>query len=179
MDINQIILRLNNIKNEVNKELALNAGVAPMLNLLGTFTNRIFKHGKDANGKDLSPYSTKPSYYSKNSFVKKGAFKGKGKVKAKTKTMYLERGYEEFKTIQGRPNKKNFELTGSLRGSIQVGVSNNELNLGYTDSDESTKASWLEKNEGKSVFSVSNSEKDKLVKDITSEVAKQIKKLFK
>ena len=179
MNLEQLKQKLNSLSDGLKNEIK-NAVVLPAsLKLLANFKNRIFKDGKDSNEQELGSYSTKPTYASKTNFANKSGFKNIGKTGNKIKTMYLGGGYKQFREIQGRSTKKNLDLTGSLRSSVQLGVKENEIVLGITSQKESLKARGNEWRLNKDVFKLSRTEIEEYKKDTINGVEKLIKKLLK
>lgn len=179
MNLEELSKKLLSLQSNLQSEFKAIVMVPASLKLLANFKNRIFKDGKDSNESDLGGYSTKPTYKNKKDFVNKSGFKDIGKTGKKIKTMYLGGGYKQFREVQGRSAKKNLDLTGSLRSSVQLGVKQSEIVLGITDRKESLKARGNEWQLNKNVFSLSKNEIKEYKEDIEKETQKLIKKLLK
>jgi len=191
MELEAFISKLESLKTEVLENVMFNASIPAMNLTLAKFENRIFKDGKDSNGNDLSAYSNKKGYYTKEQFVKKGAFK------SKKKTMKIERGYEELRSIQGRSTKKNLDYTGSLRSGIKLRFDRDKMEsiIGIDASEyennskrkskseknkisESKKAKYLEEQEGTKIFTLSEQEVETLKNNLEKGVAYELKILI-
>lgn len=123
-----------------------------------------YSTGKNKDGEQVG------AYYSESDFVRKSAFKPQGKdpknqiktsvfdistkkkksVQIKKnyterKTMFLPKGYSEFRDIQGRKTDYiNFKLSGSLEAGINVVKNDNSALYGTTSAFESNKFEGLE-----------------------------------
>ena len=104
---------------------------------------RIFDRGETTNGDKIGDYSTTPAYFGKEKFIRKSAFKPLGKpdkndVRHKTKsTMYLSKGYTEFRDIQGRETKHvNLKFSGSEERAFRTYKFGNEALFGNADAFE-------------------------------------------
>ncbi len=156
--------------------------IVPAANrLLGNIKNRIQRRGQRSNGATIGKYSAKATYYRKEQFVKKSAFKPRGK-KSKTptfkngrprKSMYLEFGYLQLRTIQGRPTTAiNLTYTGDLMASYKLYQDTKKVLLGFDHAKQARKRRALEKRFG-AVFTATSAER-KAYKD---EVGEELKKI--
>lgn len=134
----------------------LEAAVVPAANkLLASIKRRIQLEGKGSNGTLLGTYSRRPGYYGKDRFVKKSAFKAKGKPGSQRnpnprKTMFLENGYGELRSIQGRDSGKvNLTYSGDLMLSYRMLHERGRVILGLDSEKQMRKKEGLEKRYGK------------------------------
>ena len=117
---------------------------------------RIFDRGETTNGDKIGDYSTTPAYFGKEKFIRKSAFKAQGQKgykgekitynkktgsatisKSNPKTMYLSKGYTEFRDIQGRETKHvNLKFSGSEERAFRTYKFGNEALFGNADSFE-------------------------------------------
>lgn len=140
--------------------------------LLANIKNRIMVDGKNTAGAEIGQYSTKPMYATKEQFVKKSSFKPlgqrgfkgerivpgakKGEFKVKKtppKSMYLEQGYKQLRSIQGRPvDKMNYNYTGDTMLGYQLAAVNNTVLLGMVNEQSSKVRKGLEAKRGKAFY---------------------------
>lgn len=134
MDIKAHVERLRQLADRTSIEEALRIRIPAANKLLAATKNRIIQQGKATDGSKIGTYSTKPYYASRKSFVKKGAFKAQGKAGKRkgAKSMYLQGGYAQFRSIQGRESAfVNAELSGDLMLSyVSAPQSNGGINQG-------------------------------------------------
>jgi hypothetical protein len=166
--------RLEQVSNSLNNLMPDIISQAVMVELMAKHKQRVFDKGLDTDGQSLGEYSTASGYYSKDKFIRKAAFKGVGKVrkdgnqKKGNKTMFLAKGYSEFRDIQGRKTDHiNLKYSGSLEAGINVVKIGNSTQYGTTDRIESKKFEGLE--ERYDVFGLSISEKEFLKNEITEQ----------
>jgi len=149
--------------------------------MLATLQNRIFRDGKASDGSSIGVYSTRPYYASKSQFVKKSAFKplgatGKKKFRsgAPHKSMYLKRGYDEFRDIQGRStNEVNLQMRGDLKNSYVLQAKDNAVLMGINSELQSKKRKGLEKhfkNAENTIFPATNEEKTIYSEEVINEL---------
>lgn len=147
-----------------------------MLLFSADFKQRIFQDGLDADNNQIGNYSTKPIYVSisgNTSQVRKSSLKPKGKFSSgdfkdgkKRKSQYMPGGYKEYRAVVGRQNSKvDLFLTGSLRGSIQIGQSGGSTTLGFLNDEQLVIAQGNQDRFGKTIFVASDQEVDKIVTD--------------
>ena len=147
-----------------------------MLLFSADFKQRIFQDGLDADNNQIGNYSTKPIYISiagNTSQVRKSGLKPKGKNSSKDfkdgkkrKSQYMPGGYKEYRAVVGRQNQKvDLFLTGSLRGSIQVGQSAGSTTLGFLNDEQLVIAQGNQDRFGKTIFVASDQEVNKIVTD--------------
>lgn len=101
-------------------------------------------------------YSQKEAWYAKDSFYKTTHFRKVGKPNAKgeareTKTtMYLKRGYEQLREIQGfKTDKVYIEVSGDFKNSVVVDTVGNSNVVGINDASQVGKYEGLLKKYGK------------------------------
>jgi len=171
MSFSEVDIRLQQIAKNLDKQMPSLITAAIMVELSAKHKKRIFSDGIRTDGSPIGEYSQKPGYYSKDKFIRKAAFKGvgkpsdKGKRRTGNKTMFLAKGYSEFRDIQGRKtDKKNLKFSGSLEKNIDVVKLGNATLYGTTDADESIKFQAHEDNY--EVFGLSIAEREFLIKEI-------------
>lgn len=162
-------------------EKAIESIVVPAANeLLANIKNRIIKDGQKSDGSKIGNYSVKPIYVEREAFIQKSKFKPKGKTGKTTfdngrphKSMYLQQGYKELRSIQGRPvDKINEFYSGSTMASYQMEVQSNQVLLGITNEKSAKIRAGQEKRFGK-IFSATRQE----IEDYNKEVVKGNKDL--
>lgn len=162
--------RLTDLSAQLDTKMPDVLAVAVMSELMAMHKKRIFDDGLNTKGEQIGEYSTKEAYFDKDDFVRKSAFKPQGKdpknqiktsvfdistkkkksVQIKKnyterKTMFLPKGYSEFRDIQGRKTDHiNFKLSGSLELGINVVKNENSALYGTTSAFESKKFEGLE-----------------------------------
>ena len=193
IDLKKLSVELSKVveKTVIESQKAVEVG---MIELRANFINRIFKDGLATNGGLIGYYSTKPIYVSISgakkaygSQVRSSSLKGKGKYSSKDfangkkrRSQYMAGGYAEFRTVVGRKaDKVNLDLTGTLKGSIQLGQRQNTISLEIRGTEEPKKAAGLEKHFGKTIFAVSSEEIKPLVDSWREETAKAFYNSFK
>lgn len=174
MSFEAVNIRLHEIAKNLDAQMPDVIAVQVMNELSAIHKKRIFGEGINTDGGKIGEYSTKSAYVSKDKFIRKGAFKphGKpdknGKKSTKNKTMYLAKGYSEFRDIQGRQVQfKNLKLSGSLERNIDVLKFGNSTLYGTTDSVESDKFQGLESDYN--AFGLSTNEKEFLKSEINDQ----------
>jgi len=171
MNLNDYLKKIENYKRELPEKLSNEIYPKAIEKATRSLKLRIFTRGLDANGNEIGNYSTKEIIVSKNVFVKPSAFKPQRNKKA----MKLVNGYKELKQIQNLKSEKvNLVYSGKLKNSLQ----SNKNIIGFTDSKESEIARNNENRYGKTIFGLSDDEKLKLSRNISSEMRKLQKKYF-
>lgn len=173
-NLTQMVKRVLETQNRVVTE--------SMFELQADYINRIFKDGEDSDGNAIGTYSTKPMYYSiagSSSQMRSSSLRPRGKNSNKAKfnngnprkSQYFPDGYNGFRAAVGRQNTKvDLALTFSLRGSIQVGETQNTVTLGFNSDKELKKAAGNETRYNKTIFSVSEAEVNTVVEKWRNEV---------
>lgn len=175
MDLHEYQNRLRQLATTASQRIAEAAVVPAGMRMLATIKNRIAQKGEATDGAEIGQYSTTPGYYSKEQFVKKGAFKPKGKAgsgrnPSPRKTMYLEQGYRELRSIQGRRvDKININYTGDLLASYQYQKTAQALLLGLNNASQVPKREGLEKRFG-AIFYAQREELDVYNKEVTAAI---------
>jgi len=156
-------LRVFEVKNEV-----LSSALKDVTDEMKT---RIFIFAKDAqNGIIGTSYSKKPYYFAKDDFYITGRFRPQGKNSKRPfangkvrKTMYLAGGYSEFRQIQGfRTDRVDLLLKGDLYRSLKSKMQGERGLIGIDTKKEAQKSTGLETKYRKSVFYVSQRERNLL-----------------
>ena len=194
MSFNEVSERLVDLSAQLDTKMPDVLAVAVMGELMAMHKKRIFDDGLNTKGESLGEYSTEEAYFSKDEFVRKAAFKPQGKDPKKQlkttlfdigtkkkrtvqikknfterKTMFLPKGYSEFRDIQGRKTDHiNFKLSGSLEAGINVVKNENSALYGTTSAFESKKFEGLEERfDG--VFGLTQGEQQFLKDEITDQ----------
>jgi hypothetical protein len=127
----------------------------------------------------VSPASL-PSQVSKSSMKPKGKSAKKGQRKQgffqngnPRKSQYFPEGYKEFREVVGRQSGKvDLFLTGSLRGSVQLGSRGQEsVTMEFLNEDQVKKADGNEARFGKTIFAVTEQESDIVINRWQDEVS--------
>ena len=150
------------------------------------FKQRLFIRGKDANGKAIGKYSTKPFYADlkklreeygsqlplaklkaegKPRFGRKKGFTYRryGGEKVDLVSKYFDGGYAAFRAAVGREaGFVNFKLSGALERSIQSGVSQGVGVIAFTSPKRADIACKLEGCFDVDAFSLSETEAEKV-----------------
>jgi hypothetical protein len=173
MAFQDVSIKLNEIANKLDQVMPDIIAVQVMNELMAMHKKRIFDDGLNTDGAKLGEYSTTEKYFAKDKFIRKSAFKGvgkpnkEGKRKANT-TMFLAKGYSEFRDIQGRKTDHiNLKFSGSLEGNIFPLKEGNAVLYGTTDVNESIKFDGLE--DRFEVFGLSIQETEFLKNEITEQ----------
>lgn len=176
MTIEQYIPKLS----ELSRITAESIVVPAANNLLGLIRNRIQRDGKNSNESNITPYSTKPGYFSKEQFDKKGSFKAVGKTGKKTKsTMYISSGYKGLRDIQGKPtNISNQTYTGSTLASYQLQVVSDGVLMGMVNEKASVIRKGQEQKKGMRIYPPSASEIAEYQKEVIEETRKVTEAIF-
>lgn len=172
MNLEEYNRNLATLASQTGERLTERVIIVGATTMLAAMQNRIFRDGLDSSGNKIGTYSTKPIYVQKKQFIQKAAFKpvGKGgqganiKVrytdltsrKAKTKiikqdgtdrtSMYLKKGYEELRDIQGRPIAEvNLFMKGDMRLAYTLQANDKEVLMGFNNELQSKKRKGLEK----------------------------------
>jgi len=159
---------LNGLRNKLDKMAYL---LAPFARVL--MDKRIFDEGRGSNGEKMPPYSTKEARFPREKFARKSAFDRL--ADEGDRTIVLERGYEEFRKIQGRRvDIRNVRFTGDMQKSFVALVSDDGLKteLGFTSEKEALKAAGNEKSAKMIIFDLSEDELDKCLEFVNEEVSK-------
>ena len=185
--------RLTELSMQLDTKMPDVLAVTVMGELMAIHKKRIFDDGLNTKGESLGEYSTEEAYFSKDEFVRKAAFKPQGKDPKKQlkttlfdigtkkkrtvqikknfterKTMFLAKGYSEFRDIQGRKTDHvNLKLSGSLEAGINVVKNENAALYGTTSPYESEKFQGLEDRYG--VFGLTPTEQQFLKDEITDQ----------
>lgn len=174
MSFESVNIRLQEIAKNLDAQMPSVITAAIMTELSAMHKKRIFSDGISTDGSPIGEYSQTPGYFSKDKFIRKAAFKGVGKPSSEgkrrtgNKTMFLAKGYSEFRDIQGRKtDKKTLKFSGSLERNIDVLKLGNSTLYGTTDSLESDKFQGLE--EDYAVFGLSINEREFLKDEITDQ----------
>lgn len=122
-----------------------------LLPYLSDLKNNVHRDGLDKK------YSSKEAWFDVNSFYKKSLHRKVGKPDKngnpgrETKaTMYLEKGYEELREIQGlKTDKVYLEVAGDLKNSVIVTQVGNANVIGINNADQVGKYDGLVKKYGK------------------------------
>lgn len=174
---------------ELFEQQQLNEAALPaFLELEANYKERIFVKGLDSAKQKIGSYSTKPFYISPKSpnlrGVKRGGIKPIGKT-GRTKfasgaphlTKYLGAGYSQLRQVTGRQNKYvDLNFSGASQQTIQVGLSENAVSLGFTDSSRQIILEAQEKRFGSQIFEPTKEEQEGLVNDIVAELQVEISK---
>lgn len=172
---------------EVEQQLA-------MLDMEADIKNRVFKDGLDANGAKIGSYSTDPIYVSiagakkrygsqiPTSKLKPSGKRNKGKNFLNgnpRKSQYFERGYAGFRDFMGRDTSTvNLDLTGNLMNSIATGTDRNVTTIRFINKEAGELSEHLEDRFGKTVFTASQAEVDKLSEALEVAVNQFIDRFF-
>lgn len=174
MAFEQLTERLNEISKKLDEAVPEVALVQSFVELQADFLIRVFEQGLNSKNQKIGRYSTKPAYFTKDQFVDKGAFKPQGKdpkdsnkatsmrvsytdLETKKKkrlsvkkdysarlSMYLPKGYKEFRDIQGRPTAYvNLDLSNSLKLAYRVFKFGDSVLFGQNDTEEHKKIEGL------------------------------------
>lgn len=153
--------------------------------LLANIKNRIIQEGQKSDGSKIGNYSTKPMYVEQQAFIQKSKFKPRGKTGETTfdngqphKTMYLQQGYSQLRSIQGRPvDKINEFYTGSTMNSYQLQVESGQILLGLTNEKAAKVRAGQEKRFGK-IFYAKKDELDEFKKDLLNKNKELVTQIF-
>lgn len=158
---NSVIERLQAIALELDTKMPDIIETICMQEFEAEWKNRIF-----GTGNTEEKYSTTPIYVNKEKFVRSSAFKGAGKKGNQTKTMYIQGGYAEFRSIQGRKTDAVYsKLTGSLERAFRVYKIGNSVLFGNADELESKKFKGLSQKYG-GFYEANQKEKEILINSI-------------
>lgn len=148
MSFEALSIHLQRIARRLDEQMPDVGVVVAMGELEAEWKDRVFNRGEAADGSDIGQYSTKPAYYSKAAFIRTGAFKPKGKNGGGAtfengnprKSMYLQGGYSELRSIQGRSTEVvNLKYGGSLERAFRVYKFGSEVLFGNADPIEHQK----------------------------------------
>lgn len=90
-------------------------------------------------------------------------------------TKYLGAGYSQLRQLTGRQNKYvDLNFSGASQQSIQVGLSQNAVSLGFTDASRQVILEAQEKRFGSRIFEPTKEEQEGLVNDIVAELQREI-----
>ncbi len=169
----QEIKRLIETRKTRIQTVAANAAIVPYL-------NRIFVEGKATDGTDIGQYSTDELSVhipSVSAQLPKSRLKARSRLSGGKvgKTAYYKEGegYRAFRPDVGRQNKKvDLNLTGSAQGTIQVGISGDDVVIGFTDEESRDILKWNEeKFKGKDkVLPLSKEEREAAAKAAQKEI---------
>lgn len=156
----------NNLKETIVNHIKEDAMLPAANTMLAEYKERIFSDGKDSNGAKIGDYSRTEQYFNKEQFVRKGAFRAQGKTGKKKhdngvpyKSMYLQEGYYQLRSIQGRDvSGKNYNYSGSLSRAIQVYKTETGVAIGIAEKRESIKLRANENRDGKNVSGATDKE---------------------
>lgn len=177
--LEQYTERINGLAERLSQGAAMYVIVPTANELLANIKNRIMIDGKDSNGNKIANYSTKPAYYTREQFDRRGSFSAKGKNSRndfangnKRKSMYLQGGYKELRSIQGKPvNTMVLNYTGSTMNAYQQKVTENEVLQGMTTELASDIRHGHEERLNKDIYKPSKSELEAYNKNIVEELA--------
>lgn len=184
-DLKGLIIRLEEPKVRAVREAALDT--------IGLYKRRIFVDGRATSASRIGRYSTRPTYVSiaaqkrrTGSQIKNGRLTPKGKngrVKFKNgrylKTRYFPDGYKGFRDAVGRQSSYvDFNLSGELERSIQVGSSGGRTVIGFLKDSERDKAEKLEKKFQRDVFTFSDEEVEKAFDVMEAALLKAIDRIL-
>lgn len=174
---------LSKIAKELDDKMPDIIATASMAEMMAMHKERIFDLGKKTDGSNIGNYSTTPAYFDKSAFIRESAFKpiGKpnkeGKSKKTKRTMYLAKGYSEFRNIQGREVERvNTKFSGSLESALRIYKFGEEVIYGNNDEKESKKIEGLQKKYG-DIYELSQEERDFIINDIPEQAAIVVNKL--
>lgn len=173
----QYIQKLKDLATTV-KQKAIESIMIPAANeLLANVKNRIFLDGKNSAGQQIGTYSTRKMYAGINQFVKRSSFKPGPRKGAKT--MRLDGGYKQLRSIQGRDvAKMNYEYSGGTSLAYQQQVRQNEILQGMTTELASKIRQGLEAKRGKA-FSPTQQEIDEYNKNVAIDTQELIRKTLR
>lgn len=81
------------------------------------------------------------------------------------KSMYLEKGYKEFRQVQGRESGfVNLSLSGQLNNQLTITTNGKKYEIGWPNKEMKERAVHLEKKYGKKIWSPSDEEKELILK---------------
>jgi hypothetical protein len=174
MAFEQLTERLNEIAKKLDEAVPEVALVQSFVELQADFLSRVFEQGLNSQNEKIGEYDDSPAYFSKDEFINKGAFRPQGKDpdnenKATTQfirvsniatkktrklaikkdfserlSMYLPKGYKEFRDIQGRPTAYvNLKFSGSLERAYRVFKFGDSVLFGQNDTEEHKKIEGL------------------------------------
>lgn len=168
---------VNELKNFARSLLQLKKPIqlVAMKTLEGRMKRRIFNEGRATDNSKIGNYSTKKLYASKDSFAKTSAFVSNTKG---GKTMRVDGGYKELRDIQGfQTNYVDTDYTGSLRMSIGVGDTGENIVLGFFDSENYEKSFGLEEHFDKVIYAPNEDEEDAAFKAAESVIDNLARKI--
>lgn len=175
---------LKNLPQKIEQQ-AIEAAILPNANvMLASIINRNVNEGLNTDGTKRGGYSTKPMYASKSQFITKSFTpQGKGGKRIKDngqpyKTMFLPRGYEQLRQIQGREIAfKNYEYTGDTMLAFGLAPAENAVNIGFRTQKASIIRKSLEKRFGVA-FKPSQREIDEYKKGVTEDLGQLQKNIL-
>lgn len=139
-----------------------------VLPYLSDLKNNVHRDGLNKSYKSSEAWFAKESFYKTAAFKKKGKPNAKGERRDTKVTMYLERGYEQLREIQGfKTDKVYIEVSGDLKNSVIVSTEGNANVIGINNLDQVGKYDGLVKKYGK--FYKATREQLQLFKERTNE----------
>lgn len=169
MNLNEYANKLREYERRISdKDNILGSVILPnAIELQADIMDRIQQRGEDSNENKMPGYSTDRMYASEEQFVKKSAFK----PQEGRKTMRLDKGYKEFRDIQGRQtNYRDLTLSGAMFRSFKTEKMSGKVVIGFDDDTQRKKREGNEDKVGGSVFAGSNNE----IKAYSDRVTKKI-----
>lgn len=156
---------------QVRDRVLITAAIA----MEGAMKHRIFDNGLATDETSINnQYSSKPRKFVRDDFAKPSAFSPNTTAKRKGVTvpaMQLERGYEQFRQIQGRQtNFVDLRLSGSLMFSIKTVQQDEQVIIAITSQERSQIARALEDLYGIDIFLPSRSDKAEFQDAILKEI---------
>lgn len=108
--------------------------------------SRIFENGKAADGSDIGEYSTKPISISR-------------KIQARdTGHTNFPGGYAQYKQEIGKGGKKNYRNTDQMQADYQIIQNGDKFGFGFSNPFNFEKSQWLQDQDDKDVFDLSDRE---------------------
>lgn len=142
-----------------------------MKHLEGKMKYRIFNKGLATDMSKIGTYSERPLSVLSPAINPKGwavpsAFKGKGR------TQFFPKGYKEFRKAQGfQTNYVDTDYTGSLRLSLQTGLAQGDIVLGFSDQEQYDKALKLEEHFNKTIYEPTPQEEQEIDNIVLNELS--------
>lgn len=176
MSFSLVSERLKEIAKNLDNKMPNIIATSSMLELMADHKERIFDKGLNTENSKIGEYSVEPSYFSKDSFIRKASFKQQGKEKKgkfkngnERKSMYLSKGYSEFRNIQARQTEHvNLKFSGSLESALRIYKFGEDVLYGNNDKKENEKIDGLTKKYSEFI-SLTLQEREFLKNDITEQ----------
>jgi hypothetical protein len=124
---------------------------------------RIFESGQDSKNNRIGTYSTKPISIAIN---KQARNTGKTNFKG---------GYSEYKTAIGtNPGYKNYRNTDQMQMDYGLIVNGDKYGFGFQNSENFKKSQWVQEQDDKDVFELSDQELNILADTLKAQVEANI-----